>query len=163
MKDFCKLQNGSLFIIFLLRCKSCCRSVGLWSFVSQADDGKSTGPTKRCSESPVLTPRKHKTSELEGSGEESVFASPEKHVEPENTQAQWRMRLRERRVSDQNSSDEAHPRRRKGSDRSRKGSTSSLSDAKEESVTPLIIDTPPPIQKQEVREQKFVLRRCIYC
>ncbi|KAK8386678.1 hypothetical protein O3P69_017854 [Scylla paramamosain] len=129
-----------------LRCKGCCRSVGLWSFVTQAE-AKLEGPTLRSFEIPGLVSRKHGTSDSENSEEGGVFVSPE----PEDTQSQWRMRLRERRVSEQSSSEELHPRRRKGSERSRKGSTSSQMDAKEE---PFVIDT-PLIKKQKIQKQYF--------
>ena len=108
-------------------------------------EAKLEGPTLRSFEVPGFVSRKHAASDSEISEENSVFVSPE----PEDTQSQWRLRLRERRVSEQSSSEELHPRRKKGSERSRKGSTSSQMDAKEESP---IIDT-PLIKKQKVRKQ----------
>lgn len=164
LPKLCSLSLLSLLSVLWLslRCKGCCRAVGLWSFVTQADESKATAPPAKS----LVSPGKHKTKESEGSGEESgVFASPEKHIEPEDTQAQWRLRLRERRVSDQNTSEEPHPRRRRGSERSRKGSSSSQSsDAREEPASPIIVDTPPPIPKPKVRQQQmFVLRVLIDC
>ncbi|KAG0724142.1 NIPA-like protein [Chionoecetes opilio] len=139
-----------------LRCKGCCRSVGLWSFVTQADGDKPADPALRPPETPSPASGRHRNRETESSGEESgVFASPEKHAEPEDTQAQWRMRLRERRVSEQSSGEESHPRRRRGSDRMRKGSTSSQTDAKEEPAIPLV-ETPPPAPKvKPIPKQPF--------
>lgn len=129
-----------------LRCKGCCRSVGLWSFVTHAE-AKLEGAASRSSDTPGVASKKNRTSDSENSEERPVFVSPE----PEDTQSQWRMRLRERRVSEQSASEEPHPRRRKGSDRSRKGSTSSQNDAKEE---PPVIDTPPS-KKQKIQKQYF--------
>ncbi|MPC46210.1 hypothetical protein E2C01_039922 [Portunus trituberculatus] len=124
-----------------LRCKGCCRSVGLWSFVTQAE-AKQGGHTLRSSEISGFVSSKHFTNDSENSEENGVFVSPE----PEDTKSQWRMRLRERRVSEQSSSEELHPRRRKGSERLRKGSTSSQMDAKEET---LVTDT-PLIKRQKI-------------
>ncbi|KAK8372618.1 hypothetical protein O3P69_016223 [Scylla paramamosain] len=73
-----------------IRCKGCCRSVGRWSFLTQAE-AKLEGPTLRSFEIPGVVSRKHGTSDSENSEEGGVFVSPE----PEDAQSQWRMRLRE--------------------------------------------------------------------
>lgn len=130
-----------------LRCRECCRSVGLWSFLTRADVAKPAGPT---------SPRKRKSKLSEGTGEESgAFINQEKHAEPEDTQSSWRMRLRERPVSESSTPEEQHSRKRRGSERSRKSSTTSLTDAKEESHSPLVISTSPSTEIQKVEKQFF--------
>lgn len=131
--------------------------------MTRADVAKQTCPT---------TPRKRKAKLSEGTLEESsVFGNQEKPTEAEDTQSSWRMRLRERPVSESSTPEEQHSRKRRGSERSRKSSTTSLTDAKEESHSPLVISTSPSTEIQKVREQKLLIvfsghlgmrKRCVY-
>lgn len=115
--------------------------------MTRADVAKPAGPT---------SPRKRKSKLSEGTEESGAFGNQEKQAEPEDTQSSWRMRLRERPVSESSTPEEQHSRKRRGSERSRKSSTTSLTDVKEESHSPLVISTSPSTEIQKVRI-KFIM------